>query len=395
MNTSTLNLTAQFEDGKMFETGEEMLYVLQLNGSWYEMGKQYGNLSKPHMQAMYDKIVQPEFDKGLISQAEAFEMFGSRIFSTLSLRRKQYFQGVADGLGWPLEKVIVLDQSGPMAIYLGKLHSFSGCSSLATWGDSTQEGHTIIGRNMDWSELFLDFPIYTTVYNPTDGANALVNVSWPGWQWMVTGFNDKGVYTDLHDGTSMGGNIVSVEKPSFLNSVFDFMTESDTTEALSSRFQATRADLASIWMLADKTGQACAYENTIQENRMRISDKGASSFATVNTFLNPDWGLGIRETQSFSLKRLDNLNARHDDHAGHIDAQTMRGIFDLALYDADGNFKDNGGVTKPTNQDVDLTNYQVVADLNALQMWVKLPALDNNGGWVHIDVNAFVFKLVR
>ncbi|WP_394203709.1 C45 family autoproteolytic acyltransferase/hydolase [Shewanella waksmanii] len=388
MQNSTLTLKKQHDGGKLFETNEEMLFVLQLSGSWYEMGKQYGVLSQAHMQAMYDRIVQPEFDKGLISQAQAFELFGSRVYASLSLRRKQYFQGVADGLGWPLEKVIVLDQSGPMAIYLGKLHSFSGCSSLATRGENTVDGHTLVGRNMDWSELFLDFPIYTTVYNPTDGSNSVVNVSWPGWQWMVTGFNDKGVYTDLHDGTSMGGNIVSIEKPSFLNSVFDYMTESDSVSALSARFQAARTDIAAIWMLADNRSQACAYENTIQENRQRVADNNADSFVTVNTFLNPDWGLGKRETQSFSLKRFDNLTERHAEHAGQIDAKVMRDIFDLPLYNSDGSFKAQGGVTKPTNQDVDLTNYQIVADLDTLQLWVKLPALGEHTDWAHIDVQS-------
>ncbi|WP_394131729.1 C45 family autoproteolytic acyltransferase/hydolase [Shewanella maritima] len=388
MNTSTLKQISVAGNGKMFETGEDMLYVLQLQGSWYDMGKQYGELSKHHMQLMYDKIVQPEFDRGFISQDEAFELFGKRVFAALTLRRKQYFQGVADGLGWPLEKVIVLDQSGPMAIYLGKLHSFSGCTSIASWGVNTTDGHTIVGRNMDWSDLFLDFPVYVTVYNPTDGSNSLVNVSWPGWMWLVTGFNDKGVYTDLHDGTSMGGNIVSTEKPSFLNSVFDFMTESNTATAMSARFQATHSDVAAIWMLADKYGEACAFENTVHESRKRVSDKDASSFITVNTFLNPDWGLGPRETQSFSLKRLDNLTDRHSEQAGQIDAKAMRDIFDLPLYEPDGSFKVNGGVTKPTNQDVDLTNYQVVTDLNELQLWVKLPALGEASYWAHIDVKS-------
>lgn len=393
MTTSTLTLVNQFEDGKIFETQEEMLYVLQLSGSWYEMGRQYGALAKDHMEAMYQKIVQPEINNGLVTQADAFELFGTRVFNALSLRRKQYFQGVADGAGWSVEKVVVLDQSGPMAIYLGKLHSFSGCTSIATWGDNTQDGHTLVGRNMDWSEIFLDFPIYTTVYNPTDGSNGIVNVSWPGWQWLVTSFNDKGVYTDLHDGTSMGGNIVSIEKPSFLNSVFDYMAESDSIEALSARFQASRTDIASIWMLADEQGKACSYENTIQENRTRTAEKDANSFVTVNTFLNPDWGLGMRETQSFSLKRFDNLTARHQEKAGQIDSQQLRDIFDLPLYNQDGSFKENGGVTKPTNQDVDLTNYQTVADLNELQLWVKLPALGEESDWAHIDVKSlFIVK---
>ncbi|MGR5174995.1 C45 family autoproteolytic acyltransferase/hydrolase [Vibrio parahaemolyticus] len=386
MNTSSFKTKAQFENGTMFESGEDMLYVLQLNGSWYEMGKQYGNLSKTHMQAMYDRVVQPIFDQGLILRKKAYELFGTRIFDTLSLRRKQYYQGVADGLGWTVEKVLVLDQSGPMGIYIGQLHSFSGCSSLVTWGRNTVDGHTILGRNMDWCEAFLDFPIYVTVYNPTDGSNSLVNVSWPGWQWMMTGFNDKGVYTDHHDGTAMGGNVISTEKPSFLNTVFDYMADSNSASALSAHFQAARTDIASIWMLADKHGYTCAYENTMQENRKRLANYQSDSLVTVNTFLNPDWGLGLRETPSFSLKRYDNLSALHAKRAGSINVSTMRDIFDVPLFDEDGEFKDHGGVTKLHNQDTNVTNYQVVVDLNELQMWVKLPALSPDSHWVHIDV---------
>ncbi|GAM77732.1 hypothetical protein JCM19241_4396 [Vibrio ishigakensis] len=43
-------------------------------------------------------------------------------------------------------------------------------------------------------------------------------------------------------------------------------------------------------------------------------------------------------------------------------------------------------MTKPTNQDVDLTNYQIVTNLDEQQLWVKLPALE--GDWAHIDVKA-------
>ncbi|MBY5993156.1 C45 family autoproteolytic acyltransferase/hydolase [Ferrimonas balearica] len=386
MITSNLTLQTQFEQGKKFTTGEKMLYVLQLSGSWYEMGQQYGALTKDDLQTMWDKTVQPLFENGFTTEAEATQLFGRRVFEALTLRRKQFYQGVADAIGWPVEHVLVLDQSGPQAIYQGKAHSFSGCTSLTTWGKNTAEGHALVGRNMDWNELFLEFPVYLTVYNPNDGSNKVANVSWAGWMWLVTGVNDKGVYTDLHDGTSMGGNIISTEKPSFLNSVFDYLAESDNIEALSARFQASRTDISTIWMLADKQGKACSYENTIQENRLRTADKEADSFITVNTFLNPDWGLGQRETMSFSLKRLDNLAARHQERSGTIDAQGMREIFDLPLYNADGSFKENGGVTKPTNQDVDLTNYSVVTDLTDLNMWIKLPALGQD--WQAIDLKA-------
>ncbi|MCL1065820.1 C45 family autoproteolytic acyltransferase/hydrolase [Shewanella olleyana] len=384
MITSTTNLRAEFNSGKMFETNEEMLFVLQLSGSWYEMGQQYGKFAQQHLQPMWDKTVQPLFDKGLTTAEEAYDLFGKRVYDALSLRRKQYFQGVADSIGWTVEEVIVLDQSGPLAIYLGKLNSFSGCSSLSTWGENTIDGRTLVGRNMDWSELFMEFPVYLTVFNPTDGSNKIANVCWPGWHWLATGVNDKGVYTDLHDGTSMGGNVLSTEKPSFLHSVFDYLAESDNIEALSARFQASRTDIPTIWMLADKSGQAKSYENTIQENRKRVPEEGAQSFITVNTFLNPDWGLGRRETLSLSLRRLENLTDRHNEVTAKIDAAKMRDIFDMRLYNEDGTLKEKGGVTKPKNQDVDLTNYQTITDLTELEMWIKLPVLGDD--WCHIDL---------
>ena len=49
MTTQNLIKTAQFDNGTMFATDQEMLYVLQLKGSWFEMGKQYGQLSKEHI----------------------------------------------------------------------------------------------------------------------------------------------------------------------------------------------------------------------------------------------------------------------------------------------------------------------------------------------------------
>ena len=40
----------------------------------------------------------------------------------------------------------------------------------------------------------------------------------------------------------------------------------------------------------------------------------------------------------------------------------------------------------PTKQDADLTNYTIVADLNNLQLWARLPPL--NSDWRHVDLKA-------
>lgn len=107
----------------------------------------------------------------------------------------------------------------------------------------------------------------------------------------------------------------------------------------------------------------------------------------VNTFFNPDWGLGQRETVSNSLRRRANMDARLAEKEGKVDAETVRQIMDLRLFNEDGTFAENGGATKPTNQDADLTNHQIVTDVKRRQVWLKIPGPDYFADWTHFDLN--------
>jgi hypothetical protein len=48
----------------------------------------------------------------------------------------------------------------------------------------------------------------------------------------------------------------------------------------------------------------------------------------------------------------------------------MKEIFDTRLFNEDGTFKGKGGAAKLTKQDADVTVYQIVTDLNTLQVWL-------------------------
>ncbi|MEM8644624.1 MAG: hypothetical protein AAGF09_07065 [Pseudomonadota bacterium] len=61
----------------------------------------------------------------------------------------------------------------------------------------------------------------------------------------------------------------------------------------------------------------------------------------------------------------------------------MRQIFDLPLFNEDGSFRENGGATKPTKIDADLTNWQNVVDMKTLETWIKLPTIS---GWINVDM---------
>ena len=59
----------------------------------------------------------------------------------------------------------------------------------------------------------------------------------------------------------------------------------------------------------------------------------------------------------------------------------------LAVFNKDGTFKEDGGATKPTKIDADLTVHQIVTDLNDLQVWLKIPQKTD---WRHVDLKALL-----
>jgi len=383
MPTNNLNLVAESGSGKLYDTGDDAIFVCRLEGDWRDMGRQYGAFAKDRIQPLWDLCVKPVLAKGWMTEAAARATFGTRVFESSSARRQAFYNGVSDAMGWPVDKVVLLDQCGIMGIYQGKLHSFSGCSSLSCWGDATKDGHTYTARNLDWGKAFCDLPLFFAVYVPTDGTNKVANMNWAGWGFAQSILNDKGVYTDMHDGTSMGGQVVSVDRPSFANAMFDWLVESSSAEAIGTRFGGARTDVPFIWGIADKGGNCFSVETALYAN-MRV-DPTASYLGVVNSFLNPNWGVHLRDTVSNSLTRLKNVRERADEALGRIDAAKMMEIFDLPLFNEDGTFRAKGGPTKVTVQDVDLTNYQIVTDLNALQVWLKIP---QKGDWRHIDLKA-------
>ena len=128
----------------------------------------------------------------------------------------------------------------------------------------------------------------------------------------------------------------------------------------------------------------CSYETTLYDSRRRLPD--GDHLTVVNTHMNPDWGLHRRDTVSNSLTRFANVEARASEANGEIDAAKVREIFELPLFNEDGSFREGGGPTKPKKQDADITNYTIAADLENLQLWVRLPP--SNGDWQHVDLRA-------
>ena len=381
--TDQLQQIADHGDGKLYETNGFVVPVL--TGTSFEMGRQYGALMVDHMQQTWDVLIEPDRTKGAITDDDA-RAWTERAMSTFSTRNREFLLGVAAGSGWTIERVGLLDQMMEFGVFQSKLHSFAGCTSIVSWGGHSADGQTYTGRNMDWTPTFNEFAQVLTVRRPTDGSYKTASVGWPGMSGTFTALNEHGLYMDLHDGTSMGGSVVYMERPPIPNVLTDVMSEAASQPAMVKRMNGLANSASMILTIADETGGASMECSSLGGNRLRSPD--GESLVVVNTFLEPGWGLGPRETVSNSLRRLSNMNDRQAEHVGGVDAQVTRDLMDLRLFDEDGSFADPGGSTKPTLQDADSTNHQVVVDVHRRQMWLKVPAPEHFADWTHFDLPA-------
>ncbi len=369
--------------GKLYESNGFLVPVLK--GSAREMGEQYGSLMVEHMQKADEVLIEPGRKAGAITDDVA-RFWTERAYSTFSQRNRAFYDGVVKGSGWPLDKVGMLDQSMEFGIYQSKIHAFAGCTSILSWGGHSADGETYIGRNMDWGPAFNEFPQVLTVSAPTDGSFRSAILGWPGVYAAFTALNEHGAYVDVHDGTSMGGSVVYEQRPPITNTLTDLIAESASLSSLAARLNGLATSASLILTLADEKSGASMECSSLAGNRLRSPD--GESMVVVNTFLDPDWGMGRRETVSNSLRRLDNMTARLAENEGKLDAALTRDLMDLTLFDSDGKFMEKGGATKPTKIDADLTNHQMVCDVKRREVWLKVPSPDYFADWTHIDLNA-------
>jgi predicted choloylglycine hydrolase len=73
-----------------------------------------------------------------------------------------------------------------------------GCSSFAAWGQKSEDGNLILGRNFDFyvSDAFAENKIVAFI-NPKEG-NRFMMVTWPGMVGAVSGMNEQGLTVTIN-----------------------------------------------------------------------------------------------------------------------------------------------------------------------------------------------------
>jgi len=352
------NLTpvAAFEGGIRYRAGA--YDVIVLNGSYREMGRQYGALMKDELQSVHAIIESFSSERGY--SAEQIREIGSKGCEYQPERMKSIYEGMAETSGIAEEDVEVLYYGPVLFVALPNLTRAS-CSFLAAGGNYTPDGTLVVSRNWDLPDVFLIFnPYYVLViYNPTDGSNGVATFG-PVGSRPETLMNSAGLLIADDNSGQSGGGLVLDNRPDIISQFFRLMLDYSTLEQLDAGIMSTRPDSSWIVNVAGPD-KAYSYEMNLYETKRR---EGPDQIAAANHFLDPTWHIEISDEDS--LRRYTNLLNLSEENKGSIDASKMMEIRDVLIEDGGATFLHYtmGGMNFSTN-------HQVVFVPQTRILWMK------------------------
>ncbi len=384
-----LDLISTFEGGRLYRAGK--FNVLVLNGNYREMGRQYGGLLGPQIEATYQESLNVssnttaylEKEMGMKDPGVSLQNFSNSRFQTYPKRFQEMILGMSETSGTSVEKICTINEffdyylwriANPAVSSSAKFNpdpELQGhCSAITAWGNYTGGEPLVMGRDFDFPPVYKDLDKYieVIVFNPSDGSNSAAVIAYAGMVGAIQSFNKAGLVLEDNDGSTSGDINRPLDRGSFLIMDLQYMFDCSTLAGLDAAMKSSRTFYPLVYNIADPK-QAYCYETTTFDVKRRGGIDGL--LVGVNHFLIPDWskeGIFINNSMD-SLSRHQNLTALGNKYKGRINSTVMRAIMDTPI--------EKGGAT------LNDTIYQFVAEPELREIWLKASGFEN---WTEVDL---------
>jgi tetratricopeptide (TPR) repeat protein len=291
------------------------LHVLRLKGSFYEMGRQHGELLRdqvprgplPYYRTYVEKMLR-NTGAGPLSPlaAAAIERgVGRHVARALPDFARQSLDGLADGAGlsrrrllegsvmpdslmWLAARSMSLHRAGPARAH--RLALELGCSSAIAWGPATADGKLLHARNMDYHGVEVWPRTSTVAFHEPDGGQRYVSITAAGVPLGgITAMNEAGLTLTVHqhmftDATTLGGTPIGV--------VGDrVMREAETLEQAQAILRSYRPIGCWTYLMTDGPNRdVLCWEENPRLQAAFAPDPGADTFGYANIYLDPELG---------------------------------------------------------------------------------------------------------
>lgn len=311
-------------NGKRSEKGG--ITVVELEGTWSEMGRQYGSLLENEIGDVYDSMLRQRLaDHPHIK--EEWDLLADNIYAAYPRNIREFFKGMSLETGIDIKTLA----------YINAVEYCVGvpaCSGLAVWGDYTSGG-LVFGRNYDYNSTFkkVGKDLVLAVFRPSDGSQPVLTVGYAGEIYAVNGLNGSRIFIELNNATPSGGEFLDLDMLFSTERLMGLLFEADSLEYCDRFFKSVVSNQSYIIGITDgKTAKGWEWDNVGAKPLPLIRD---GLMTTTNYYQNPDWTF---DTPTDSCcwsgrSRVANMIAMTEKSKGRIDGPEMMRIMETSLED--------------------------------------------------------------
>lgn len=208
-DTDSLKITTQ----AYLYQNKQKLWELYVQGDPYQIGLQTGALTQQLYQkqetvffAKVEEFVPSAFKQKML--VKMLKFYNRHLYRYIPAEFKTEIYGLSH---YATDRFAYLGDAYHRNLYLHGAHDIGhafqdlalvGCSSLAVWGEHSEDGGLLIGRNFDFyaGDEFAENKIIAFV-KPNQG-HAFMSVTWGGMTGVVSGMNQEGLTVTLNAGKS-------------------------------------------------------------------------------------------------------------------------------------------------------------------------------------------------
>ena len=185
------------------------LWELYVEGDPLEIGLNTGALSdsllERQQQIFFSKIkdlVPSKFEQKILRQF--LKWYNRKLYSNVAAEYQTEIFGISQYASHDFDNIAPQYQR---SLYLHAAHDIGhalqdlalvGCSSFASWGEKSEDGNLILGRNFDFyvNDAFAENKIVAFI-NPKEG-HPFMMITWPGMIGAVSGMNKEGLTVTIN-----------------------------------------------------------------------------------------------------------------------------------------------------------------------------------------------------
>jgi len=371
---------------------EGALWILNLQGDYFDMGRQYGYLVKNQLLAAYAVL-----DRDIKFDNPSVQAILSQTETIIDDRERLLLYGMSQQTGLTFKQ----HQFIGFALFFSY---FQECSVFGATRTQTTTGYTLTGHNYDNPTAEMNQfagRSAVIVYNPVDEThnnhadNQVAVVTSLGWFFGPSVMNNKGLQFKYLNG------MISVTTPDLtipdgLHQNLYAALDCDTEAEVDARYMNAKVAVATLSQVCNETN-VWHYERSPLENSMKLlagQATGAQYYAnqtnedlfTNHFFLTNHVGQSFRYTSpandsgSRSFQRLVNLQTLAQQHVGSVSVAALKQIMTTK-------FADGGTYWDPFTSGTDDQNVFVcITDVKNRIINVFPSCERERASWVELDL---------